>query len=158
MLRDVQNQYGSNLPTPFFLDFEKPHGFLAYALLNLQEFTVIWGSTYRALYRYYSWTNSYSLELILVPKNSKFSDHLSWNYYKIKIVPSLLQVKTYKGLWPMKFGWLDTRIYLLYNCSPYEIEHQNLTVITTFWKIIYNSIILRQNVRGELKKKTIGPI
>ena len=33
MLRDVQNQYGSNLPTPFFLDFEKPHGFLAYALL-----------------------------------------------------------------------------------------------------------------------------
>ena len=35
MLRDVQNQYGSNLPTPFFLDFEKPHGFLAYALLNL---------------------------------------------------------------------------------------------------------------------------
>ena len=34
MPRDVQNQYGSNLPTPFFLDFEKPHGFLAYALLN----------------------------------------------------------------------------------------------------------------------------
>ena len=34
MLRDVQNQYGSNLPTPFFLDFEKPHGFLAYALLK----------------------------------------------------------------------------------------------------------------------------
>ena len=34
MLRDVQNQYGSNLPTPFFLDFEKPHGFLAYALLS----------------------------------------------------------------------------------------------------------------------------
>ena len=33
MLRDAQNQYGSNLPTPFFLDFEKPHGFLAYALL-----------------------------------------------------------------------------------------------------------------------------
>ena len=35
MLRDVQNQYGSNLPTPFFLDFEKPHGFLAYALITL---------------------------------------------------------------------------------------------------------------------------
>ena len=34
MLRDAQNQYGSNLPTPFFLDFEKPHGFLAYALLR----------------------------------------------------------------------------------------------------------------------------
>ena len=34
MLRDVQKQYGSNLPTPFFLDFEKPHGFLAYALLS----------------------------------------------------------------------------------------------------------------------------
>ena len=50
-----------------------------------------------------------ALELILVPKNSKFSDHLSWNYYKIKIVPSLLQVKTYKGLWPMKVGWLATR-------------------------------------------------
>ena len=32
MLRDAQNQYGSNLPTPFFPDFEKPHGFLAYAL------------------------------------------------------------------------------------------------------------------------------
>ena len=27
--------------------------------LNLQEFTVIWGSTYGALYMYYSWTNSY---------------------------------------------------------------------------------------------------
>ena len=38
MLRDVQNQYGSNLPTPFFLDFEKPHGFLAYALLNHKAF------------------------------------------------------------------------------------------------------------------------
>ena len=36
MLRDVQNQYGSNLPTPFFLDFEKPHGFHAYALLSDQ--------------------------------------------------------------------------------------------------------------------------
>ena len=36
MLRDVQNQYGSNLPTPFFLDFEKPHGFLAYALLSVK--------------------------------------------------------------------------------------------------------------------------
>ena len=37
MLRDVQNQYGSNLPTPFFLDFEKPHGFLAYALLKPKD-------------------------------------------------------------------------------------------------------------------------
>ena len=27
--------------------------------LNLQEFTVILGSTYGALYMYYSWTNSY---------------------------------------------------------------------------------------------------
>ena len=34
MLRDVQNQYGSNLSPPFFLDFEKPHGFLAYALFK----------------------------------------------------------------------------------------------------------------------------
>ena len=37
MLRDVQNQYGSNLSPPFFFDFEKPHGFLAYALLSRND-------------------------------------------------------------------------------------------------------------------------
>ena len=82
-----------------------------------------------------------ALELILVPKNSKFSDHLSWNYYKINIAPSLL------GLWPMKlFGWLATVPVPLIKLLPHKIEHQNLTVITTFWKIIYNYIILKQNV------------
>ena len=43
--KDVQNQHGSNLPTPFFLDFEKPHGFHAYALLSIvkpSERRVIW--------------------------------------------------------------------------------------------------------------------
>ena len=49
--------------------------------------------------------------------------------------------------------WLTCHPDLLYKCSPYEIEHQNFTVITTFWKIIYNSIILRQNVRGGKKKE-----
>ena len=106
MLRDVQNQYGSNLPTPFFLDVEKPHGFLTYALLKSflglfpHKFELVFNNERNWIYTNLIYVSTLSLYFAVMP-------HQCWQ----QRLHEQLQTEFFQRIWipTLKRRWLNNR-------------------------------------------------